>query len=157
MALMQFFTDELFESGKSHAAYERYWTVNRKRLPYCLLRINRGMLPGHFFASPDDAINLHDARIQRVDAAMSNVTLHLHGDYHGASREIVLCYTGVLKYSPVPDVLLTDEPDSDLMCHETTVITDGVFNHKMLFASSDILSIDFTALEIQVVEHPLTS
>ena len=157
MPMMQFFTDDLFEAGESHAAYEQYCTANRKRLLYCLLRINHGMLPDHFFPSFDDAIGLHDACLQNVDAELPNVKLHLHGDNCGALREIFLHYTGVSKFSPIPDVLLADEPCSALMCHETTVVTDDKFNHKMLFASSDILSIDFTALGVRVVDHPLPS
>ncbi len=154
MLTMQFFTDEMFEAGTAHESYLRYWIANRKRLPNCILRINRGMLPDHFFTTLTDAIDLHDARLQTVNADLPNVALHFQGDNHGALRDIMLHYTGVTACTPIPHRLLADEPQSDLMCHETTIVEVNKFNHRMLFASSDIMSIDFTALGIESVDHP---
>ena len=154
---MQFFTDELYETGQSHAEYERYWQENSARMPKNLLRINGGMLPSEWFPIPDDAIFLHDARIRYVDSPLPHVTIQLRGDHRGALREISLHYCGVFECTEVPSRLLAETPDADLMCHETTVLGDGRFNHKMLFASSDVLSISFVELKINVTDHPLNT
>lgn len=150
---MRFFNDELFETGESHNAYEAYWSTERHRMPDALLRINRGMLPDDFFADPEAAINLHDARIVRVDSELQTFQLILHVDHDGSLREISLQYFGVTHCSGVPKALLRDVPESDLMCHETTVLAENSFNHKMLFASSDVLSIDFSALVVRVLDQ----
>lgn len=152
---MQFFNDVLFSVGKSHAAYQQYWVANRERLPDSLLRINGGMLPDEFVGHSDETVYLHDARIHAVEVKLPNVTLHLQGDHCGALREIILHYTGVRNISPIPDILLTDTHDADLLCHETTWIEHNQFNHRMLFANSDVLSLDFVKLEIHVVDHPM--
>lgn len=151
---MQFFTDELCETGQPHAEYERYWRANSARMPKNLLRINGGMLPLEWFPVPDDAIFLHDARIRSVDLQLPHVTIQMCGDHRGALREICLHYSDVFECTEVPSRLLAETPDSDLMCHETTVLDDGRFNHKMLFASSDVLSISFAELEIKITDHP---
>lgn len=155
MASMQFFKDDLFTVGKSHAAYQQYWIANRERLPDSLLRINGGMLPYDFVGHSDEIVYLHDARIQSVEVNLPDVTFHLHGDHHGALREIFLRYTGVRRISPIPDILLSDTGKSDLMCHEITLSNHNYLNHKMLFASSDILSLDFMALDVRLVDHPM--
>jgi hypothetical protein len=152
---MQFFTDELYETGRAHAEYERYWQTIAERMPRSLLLINGGMLPPTWFANADEPIFLHDARIRSVDRKQPNITLHLHGHHHGALREIFLHYSDVGAKSEVPDRLLADTPDSDLMCHETTALQDGRYSHKMLFANGDLLSIEFSGVEIEIIDHPL--
>lgn len=153
MTVMRFFNDELFTVGKSHAAYLQYWKANRELLPDSLLRINGGMLPDDCFGTIE-AVHLHDAKIRAVELQLPQVMLHLHGDHYGALREIILCYSGVTRLTPIPDRLLVESHFSDLMCHETTLVESGLFNHKMLFSSSDVLSIDFTDLDIELVDHP---
>ena len=74
----------------------------------------------------------------------------LNFDHNDVYSQVSLQYSGVSSSCPIPDVLLHNVPDSDLMCHETTVLECGAFNHKMLFASSHILSVDFQSLAVQV-------
>ena len=152
---MQFFNDELFARGKSYSAYQQYWTVNREHLSEALLRISGGMLPDNFFPPNIDPIYLHDARIHAAHMRPANVSLHLHADRAGALREISLHYAGVTKCTPIPDVLLADVSHSDLMCHEVTISDANRFNHKLLFASSDVLALDFATLSITLIDHPL--
>lgn len=98
------------------------------------------MLPDHFFDSPDSAIHLHDARIHTANISLPEVVLQLNccGHPNPTIERVSLHYAGVLACSAIPDVLLGNRSCSDLMCHETTILEDGTFNHKALFASSDV-------------------
>ena len=147
---MQFFNDELYANGRSHAAYAAYISSLPSGLPDAILRINRGMLPDPYFADPEQAICLHDARIASIVATDQSLRLALNVDHDDVYSQVVLDYSGVSTLGVIPDVLLQDVADSDLMFHETTVLECGAFNHKMLFASSDILSVNFQSLSVQV-------
>ncbi len=153
MQRMQFFNDDLYEAGEAHTAYERYWRDNRSDLPDVLLRLNGGLLPMPMFDSPDEMVELHDGRLSSADVTPSKTTLVFRGDHQGNLRVITLRYSGVQECTPIPTVLLADIPDSDLMCHETTKRNDGGYNHKMLFANGDLISIDFAALDLGITDH----
>lgn len=155
MERKQFFNDDLFADGQSHAAYAKYVSSLPTALPDSILRINRGMLPDSFFVDPESAIYLHDARITAVASVDDSLRLALRVDHNDVHSQLTLIYSGVSRFHGVPEVLLKDVPDSGLMCHEITVLAAGGFNHKMLFASSDILSTDFQSLAIRL--SPLDS
>lgn len=154
--MMQFFNDELYSVREAYIAYEEYWEANRERFPRALLRINGGMLSDHFFDSPESAIHLHDARIKEASVALPEVFLHLNccGHPNPSIQRVSLQYGGVIACSEIPNVLLENKSHSDLMCHETTVLEDGTFNHKALFASSDIFEITFARLNIVLSDYP---
>lgn len=137
-------------ANRSHAAYAEYVSLLPAGLPDSILRINRGMLPDAFFIDPDHAIELHDARIATVASTDRSLRLILKVDHNNVYSQVTLDYSGVSAFVPIAPVLLWDVPDSDLMCHETTVLDPVGFNHKMLFACSDILSIDFEHLIVHV-------
>lgn len=147
---MRFFNDDLFANGQSRDAYAKYVSALPTRLADSILRINRGMLPDAFFVDPTSAIDLHDARIAAFSSAGYSLQLTLTLDHNDVYSQLTLDYSGVSKFGGVPAVLLQDVSRSDLMCHETTVLDDGEFNHKMLFASSDILSVEFQSLVVKI-------
>jgi hypothetical protein len=159
---LRFFSEEKFEARLSHREYEQYWLENRHRMPESLLRINGGMLPERCFPNPEGAIDLHDARIRTFHDENGCISMHLHGNLavrRGRKtdwilREIWLSYSGAAASLPPSGEILTDKPDSDIMVHETTILNDGRFNHKILFASGEILSLDFSALDVKIKDHP---
>jgi hypothetical protein len=150
MNQMRFFNDVLFANGQSHAAYAKYVSSLPSGFPDTILRINRGMLPDAFFVDPASAIDLHDARISVVASTEHTLRLILNVDHNHAYSQVTLDYAGVSTFCGLSDVLLQSVSEADLMCHETTVLDSGKFNHKMLFASSDILSVDFQSLGVQL-------
>ena len=153
MQKMQFFNEDLNAAGEAHAAYERYWHHNRSDLPAVLLLLNGGMLPAHMFDSPDNVVELHDGRLSLANVVLPTATLEFQCDNRGDLRVVTLRYIGVRACTLIPPALLADIPDSDLMCHETTKGDDGGYNHRMLFASGDVISIDFANLTLSVVDH----
>ncbi len=154
---MRFFTDEKCETGVAHAEYEKYWHEHRDLLTDDLLRINGGMLPERCFPDHRAAIYLHDARIKEFLRDSQDVRILLYGDHFGDLRIIRMHYSGVVECEGVTSANLSNNMYSDLMCHETTIDKDGVFNHQMLFASGDILMIRFRlfAVEVSDDEKPL--
>lgn len=155
MLHLRFFTDDKCQACTAGGEYEQYWKANKVRLSEVLLRINGGMLPEHCFDEPEKAITLHDARIRALDDGGSQVSMLLFGDHRGALREIRLQYTGVTKLIGFSNHLLADMPDCDIGCHETTVADNGEFNHLIQFAGGQLLSIQFTDLHVQLIDHPL--
>ena len=147
---MKFFTDEKFARGLSHTEYERYWLDNRDNLPAELLRMNGGMLPDSMLADTHDPICLHDARIQEQHFENGNLTILLHGDHNGALRQILLQYINADVEFPISASLTKNTSDCDLLCHELTIDPDGRFDHRMMFANSEIVALKFTAIEIGV-------
>ena len=150
--IMQFFSDDKYAQGASHAEYRIYWDANRDSMPSELIRLNGGMLADDFYANPDDAIHLHDARIMEYENNDAYVLIKLHGDHNGALRRITLRYADTSAFSGISNSLLANKPDCDLMCHELTRCSPGTYNHRMLFANSEIVSVNFVDVEIEVVD-----
>ncbi|MFN3158711.1 MAG: hypothetical protein ACE37I_05310 [Rubinisphaera brasiliensis] len=155
MTRLLFFDDKAYEAGTSWSDYARYWRDNRDALNDVLLRLNGGMLPIDILDDVPDPIVLHDSRVQTFDATRSTITMSLHGDNKGALREIHLRYTGVTEYDHPSKQLFADQPESDLLIHETTANADGLFKHTMRFANDELIAITFTKIEVKTVDHPL--
>lgn len=152
MSEMTFFNDDRVAPKKQHAAYYQYWLANADKMPRELLRINGGMLPHEHFESLADIIFLHDARIEYAKIDLPTFELRFHGDNRGALRYTTIHYGGVVRVSPIPKILLAEMPDSDLMCHETLIQDSGLFMHKMLFASGDVLCVEFESISLNVLD-----
>lgn len=101
------------------------------------------MLPIEFIAEANDPVFLHDARIQASKMTDNLLSLTLHGDDYGGLRIIKIQYDcSGLSIPEIPNALLADMPDCDLMCHEFQIESDW-FTHQILFASGTELTIQF--------------
>lgn len=89
---LQFFTDDKFQAGRSHAEYAQYWRDNSSRIPTIALRLSGGMLPAELFANTNDPVELHDACIQTAVTNENEIVLKLHGDDNGGLRKIEIRY-----------------------------------------------------------------
>ena len=101
------------------------------------------MLPAELFANTNDPVELHDARIQTAVTNENEIVLKLHGDDNGGLRKIEIRYdrTG-LAVPEIPNDLLQNNPDCDLMCHEF-IAQKNCLEHHMLFASGAEIMIQF--------------
>lgn len=138
---LRFFIDNKIQRGTAHSEYSQYWRDNSKRLPQIALRLSAGMLPVEFFSNVNDPVFLHDARIQSVETKNDELVVKLHGDDDGRLRVIIIRYDcNGLNIPDIPNQLLLNNSDCDLMCHEFNAQPDLLLHHLM-FANGIKLTI----------------
>jgi len=145
---LRFFTDTNHKLGIAHAEYAQYWRENAAGLPCLALQLSGGMLPVELFTEVTNPIYLHDARIAATSIDRNDFAMKLHCDDNGGLRIIDIVYDCTGHETPnIEPELLADQPGSDLMCHEFEVHDDWL-EHRMLFANSAQLSIQFNRLTV---------
>jgi hypothetical protein len=145
MTVMQFYTDEACESGTADTSYERYLEEHWAEFPDSLRSLNAHMVPHLPAESP---LYLHDARINSQFSEPETFTLVLRADNLNNPVIATLSYHGVISAPTVPESLLRDVANADLMIDETIIIDSGRFQHAMLFAEGIELCVQFRELEI---------
>lgn len=136
------------------ADYERYVDSIRSRLP-----------PG--LRSLHDEISLHDSKIRRfaVDLPGQTVDITLHGfadpwsPEGQAGRRFDLRYEGVTTLESTNEGEWVSEAfdNSDLGYCEIEILPDGLWEHRMLFASGIELAIRFRDLRLHYEPLPQTA
>lgn len=106
-----------------------------------------------------DDVSLHDSKVRRfsVDIPGGTVSLTLHGFVNPWSpegqtgRRIFLRYNGVESVESINESEWTSESldNSDLGYCEIEWLSDGLWEHRMLFASGIELTIRFQSLELR--------
>jgi hypothetical protein len=153
---MKYFTPEWWameveSTDRVVADYERYIDSIRSRLT-----------PG--LRSLHDEISLHDSKVRRftVDFSSQTVAITLHGFTDPWSPEGQTGRRFDLRYEGVTTVESTNLGEwvseafdnSDLGYCEIELLSDGLWEHRMLFASGVELAIRFRDLRLQY--EPLT-
>lgn len=144
--MLQFFTDQKIQARTAWDEYQQYWREHWTRMPESL-RLLSGV-----FAELPNSVYMHDARIRGVDRGEFELGLLLRGDYHGGLREMHLRYLGVKYCSGVTGEMLDGAPYNDMMLHEITIHPGGGYRHAMLFASKELLVVDFAELLLHVFD-----
>lgn len=102
-----------------------------------------------------EAINLHDAHLLHLaySTERSSLTITLDELFWnptrncGSRRVLNVHYELVTGFSlrpPSPALVLITQQD-DLLCDEMDIVAEGIFEHRMVFASGIELHIDFGA------------
>ncbi len=105
------------------------------------------------------AVSLHDANLHLLshDSTAATLTLTLHGDDgSGGLRVFKLLYGGVVshRFTSDPDVALPGPRGfGDLGYDEPDVLTDGLFQHRLLFSSGIELQVDFADFKLEYRDH----
>ena len=149
---MKFYTIEWWcgiQSGDASDpmdAFREYLDSIRDRLPSDLLVLQ-------------DSVSLHDARMHLFshDASRRTLSLTLHGDDgSGGLRVFPLLYHGVVahRFSSDPDVGLPGPNGfGDLGYDEPDVLSDDLFQHRLLFSSGIELQVDFSNFKLEYRDH----
>jgi hypothetical protein len=154
---MRYFTPEWWAGEVENADavvadYERYITSIRSRLTPALQSLH-------------DEVSLHDSKVRRfsVEVPRQSVSITLHGftdppeDYTG--RRIELRYEGVTTVESTNEGKWVSEAfdNSDLGYSEVELLPDGLWEHRMLFASGIELTIRFRDLRLHYEPLPETA
>ena len=149
-SILKFFTDNKIQLGTAHSEYAQYWSDNSLQMPSSALRLSAGMLPDNLLSNIADPIYLHDARIQKSATAENQLSLTLHGDDHGSLREIEIRYDcGSFQIPEIPNSLVDNTPQCDLMCHEFRIESDSMV-HEILFAIGIEIAVQFRGIQVEV-------
>ena len=136
------------------ASYARYIDSIRSRLTPDLRSLH-------------DEVSLHDSKIRRftVDVPSQTVSITLHGFTDPWSpagqtgRRFDLRYEGVTTVESTNDRMWVSEAfdKSDLGYCEIELLPDGLWEHRMLFASGIEIAIRFRDLRLQYEPLPQTA
>ena len=151
---MKFFTNEKFAKNTSHSEYEAYCREKWRLIPDELKIINKGMLPEEMLLGLE-SICLHDARIISVKNKDNSIIFELNTDNSGELHKVFLEYCeSKIIVKPNENVLGSkpEDPDSDIMCHEIGIESNGEYTHTVLFASEDELQINFSRLIVEFLD-----
>ena len=105
------------------------------------------------------SVSLHDANLHLLshDSAAAKLTLTLYGDDgSGGLRVYTLVYGGVVshRFTSDPDVALPEPRRfGDLGYDEPDVLTDDIFQHRLLFSSGIELQVDFDDVKLEYRDH----
>lgn len=115
-----------------------------------------------------DRVSLHDSKVARfsVNLAERQVLLILRGYVDPWRPEGITPRTITLKYDSVRSVESTHDTEeykttsehldgSDLGYHELELLDDGVYEHRMLFASGIELVLRFGGLQLSYEDEPV--
>ena len=149
---MKYFTLEWWNAvqtgdlGDPSDTYGEYYKSVKDKLPGDLIKLH-------------EEIFLHDGKLKSLDISFPENRMSIEldtDDGKGNLREISLRYTGLTKFKSTAD------PDNglpgprgygDLGYDEVELLSDGRLEHRMLFSSGIVLSIQFKSIELKYKDH----
>ncbi len=149
---MKYFTLEWWNGvqsgdlGDPLETYEEYYSSVKDKLPDAFIKLH-------------DEIYLHDGSLKKLDISFPEKNMNIEidtDDGKGNLREISLKYRGLTSFNSTAD------PDNglpgprgygDLGYDEIELLSNGLLEHRILFSSGIVFTIEFKNIELNYEDH----
>jgi hypothetical protein len=104
----------------------------------------------------------HDGGLRHIFMTYDGVThfsgispsmLGTLGENDDGFRHSFMVDEGVTDFRGIHPAMRADRGESDIMCHEVILDTAGLFHHVILFASGEVLSLQFSQFTVEIEDE----